>query len=256
MSARLSISGKAIEINTYSVVGRCARTGQLGVAIASAVPAVGAICPYIRPNIGAVSTQSWVNPYIALRILEALEGGADAEIALKQGLGGDDEAGLRQVGVVDRRGGSASWTGEHCTPWCGQLTGSDYAIQGNMLTGPDVLSVMRDAFVASASDPLANRLLQVLEAGQGIGGDKRGRQSAGLRVFADQSYALVDLRVDEHADPVSELRRIYRVAEQQLLPFIAGMPKNGSASAFPRSVIDLLLRSPGRRPGGGGNNLP
>ncbi|MEO9788594.1 MAG: DUF1028 domain-containing protein, partial [Aurantimonas coralicida] len=131
-----------MEANTYSIVARCARTGELGVAVASAVPAVGSMCPYVRPGLGAVTTQSWVNPYLASAILDALGEGVGAEAALAAAMAADPEAHLRQVGVVDAAGGSASWTGHACTPAHAAATGADYAAQGNMLTGAEVIAAM------------------------------------------------------------------------------------------------------------------
>src|SRR5687767_4603785 len=121
----------SIEANTFSIVARCDRTGEFGVAVASAVPAVGSICPFVRANVGAVSTQSWVNPYLAVRILDAMQAGSDAQSALDEALAGDDEANLRQVGVVDAPGGSACWTGSDCTLWHGEVKGRNFAAQGN-----------------------------------------------------------------------------------------------------------------------------
>ncbi len=246
----------SIEANTFSIVARCARTGELGVAVASAVPAVGSICPYVRPAIGAVTTQSWVNPYLALIILEALAAGKSAESALASAMADDPEAHLRQVGVVDADGRSASWTGDACTPSHGSATGTDYAAQGNMLTGPEVIAAMEASFSATTGEALCERLMRCLEAAQAAGGDKRGKQSAGLLVFAGEAYARIDLRVDEDADPVARLRRTFEIAKLQLTPFVEGMPRRERPSAFPQDVMDLLLKSPPDRPGGGGSSQP
>jgi uncharacterized Ntn-hydrolase superfamily protein len=245
-----------MEVNTFSVVARCPRTGQLGVAVSTAVPAVGSICPFVRSEIGAVSTQSWVNPYLALEALRSIETGASAQQALDAVLAADDARNLRQVGIVDHRGRSAAWSGPGCTPWFGHCVGEHYAVQGNMLTGPDVIASMSQAMRASEDLDLAERLMRALEAGQAAGGDKRGRQSAALRVHEHEEYPLLDLRVDEHAYPVGELRRVYEIARLQLLPFVRGMPKRGElATAAPASVTSMLALSPPFRPGGGGSAL-
>ena len=246
----------SIEANTYSIVARCERTGELGVAVASAVPAVGAICPYVRPGIGAVTTQSWVNPYLALAILDALADGEAAEPALARAMQADPESHLRQVGVVDAAGGSAVWTGESCTEWRGSRSARNYAAQGNMLTGPAVIDANADAFEQHAGAALEERLMLCLEAAQAAGGDKRGKQSAGLIVYAGESYAKFDLRVDEDAAPVARLRETFEIARLQLAPFVAGMPKRDAPSAFPPAVMELLLKSPPLRPGGGGSEQP
>jgi uncharacterized Ntn-hydrolase superfamily protein len=242
------------EANTFSIIARCPRTRQLGVAVASAVPAVGSMCPFIRSGVGAVSTQSWVNPYLALTALAELEKGADARDALSYALAGDAASGVRQFGVVDGSGASAAHTGTECTQWAGQILATGMAVIGNMLTGPEVLGAMAAAFDDSESEDLAERLMLALEAGDVVGGDKRGKQSAALRVHAEEAYALIDIRVDEHAEPISELRRVLRIARAQLVPFIMGMPKRGNlAEPAPSEVMQMLLRSPPDRPEGGGS---
>jgi uncharacterized Ntn-hydrolase superfamily protein len=162
--------------------------------VASAVPAVGSICPYIRPGIGVVSTQSWVNPYLAIDILAALESGVSAKAALASALAGDTDRDQRQLGVVDAAGEPASWTGAECTSWAGEVLGSGFAVQGNMLVGPDTLTAMEVAFLSKADAALSKRLMSALEAGDIAGGDKRGKQSAALKVFEVDDYPMVDLR--------------------------------------------------------------
>ena len=143
--------------------------------------------------------------------------------------------------------------GENCTPWFGDRNGPGYAVQGNMLTGPEVLAAMEAAFVRSEATELAERLLLALEAGQAVGGDKRGKQSAALLVYHVEDYPWVDLRVDEHRHPVAELRRIWSIYLQQVRPFLDGMPKKGQpAGPTPPSVIAMLLTPPPYRPGGSG----
>lgn len=243
-----------VELNTFSIVGHCSRTGMLGVAVATAVPAVGAICPFVRAGIGAVSTQSWVNPYLASDALDLMAGGATAEAALAQVLAGDEAKDLRQIGIVDAQGRSAVWTGADCTTWFGDITGRGFTVQGNMLVGEATLTAMAEAFRGKPEDDLDERLLSALEAGNAAGGDKRGKQSAALRVHHEEDYAWLDLRVDEHADPVGELRRVHGIARQQLLPFVRGMPKkNAAAGPLPDEVAEMLLMPPPSRPGGGGS---
>jgi uncharacterized Ntn-hydrolase superfamily protein len=239
---------------TFSIVACCKRTGQLGVAVATAVPAVGAMCPYVRPGVGAVSTQSWVNPYLAFGVLDRIAAGAPASDALASVMKSDPANRLRQIGVVDAAGRAASWSGSECTPWFGHLVGSGFAVQGNMLVGASTIEAMQAAFVRSEDEQLAERLLLALEAGDAAGGDRRGRQSASLQVFGDEDYALVDLRVDEHAQPVTELRRVYGIARLQLFPFVDGMPKkSGPAAPAPEAVVAMLALAPPDRPGGGGS---
>jgi uncharacterized Ntn-hydrolase superfamily protein len=239
--------------HTFSIVGRCPRSGALGVAVSSAVPAVGAMCPYVRAGVGAVSTQSWVNPYLAMSILDALANGEAADAALAAAMAADTGREQRQLGVIDASGKGAAWTGAECTSWCGQRIVPDAAIQGNMLAGEDVLAAMQDTFLAGEALDLDERLMLALEAGQAAGGDKRGSQSAVLKVFEDEDYALLDLRVDEHAAPVGELRRVLGIARAQLLPFVRGMPGKAGPRDLPQDVKAMLLKSPPDRPGGGGS---
>lgn len=242
------------EVNTFSIVARCERTAQLGIAVASAVPAVGSMCPYAIAGVGAVSTQSWVNPYLATEILVRLRGGLSAEQALVEALAADPAAGSRQIGAVDAAGGGAAWTGEDCTPWCGHIVGPMMAVQGNMLVDGRTVVAMANAFRASAAESLPERLVHALEAGDEAGGDKRGKQSAALLVHATEDYPLLSLRVDEHAAPVRELRRVFGIARHQLLPFVEGMPRKGGEPApAPKHVTEMLLRPPPERPGGGGS---
>jgi uncharacterized Ntn-hydrolase superfamily protein len=236
---------------TFSIVARCARTGELGVAVSTAVPAVGSMCPYLRAGVGAVSTQSWVNPYLAMHALDGLEQGDSAEAALERVLRTDSAAALRQIGIVDREGRSAVWTGSDCTAWAGHRRGADYTVQGNMLTGRETVQAMAEAFECGAGKPLDERLMTALEAGQAEGGDRRGRQSAALRIVRSEAYPALDLRVDEHRDPVAELRRVLEVARHQLVPFIDGMPtRDEPGRAPPSEVTQLLLKAPAARPGG------
>lgn len=243
-----------LRLNTFSIVGRCPRSGMLGVAVSTAVPAAGALCPHVKAGVGAVSTQSWVNPYLAINALRLMEQDVAGPEALDRVLADDDGAGLRQIGLVDAKGRSASWSGRDCTSWYGHITESDLAIQGNMLVGEATLTAMAEAFRGNAAEDLAERLLLALEAGSAAGGDKRGKQSAALQVHHTESYPWLDLRVDEHPQPVTELRRIATIARLQLLPFVEGMPRRGKpAGGLPNPVSEMLLAPPPDRPGGGGS---
>lgn len=243
-----------LELNTFSIAARCGHTGMLGVAVSTAVPGVGGICPFIRPGVGAVSTQSWVNPYLGIDGVAAMAQGLGAEAALKKLIESDPGRNVRQLGLVDRDGGSAAWTGPDCVPWCGHIAGKDFAVQGNMLVGEPTVKAMAEAFERTATLPLYERLLIVLEAGQAAGGDKRGRQSAALKVYFREEYPYLDLRVDEHRHPVAELRRIFEVARHQLLPFVDGMPtRENPLGNLPEGVSAMLMTPPPFRPGGGGS---
>ncbi|MCW5620404.1 MAG: DUF1028 domain-containing protein [Burkholderiales bacterium] len=239
---------------TFSVVARCPRTGQLGVTVATAVPAVGSMCPFARARIGAVSTQSWVNPYLALDALRLMQQGTSAAEALDQVMAGDEARDLRQIGMVDAQGRAAAWSGKACTDWFGHIVQPGFAVQGNMLVSGATIDNMARALADSEPLDLAERLLLALEAGEAAGGDKRGRQSAALMVVDTEDYPLIDLRVDEHHHPVAELRRVTTIARLQLLPFVQGMPKKGGAGeAAPDHVVRMLGVPPPYRVGGGGS---
>lgn len=243
-----------MQANTFSIAARCPRTGMLGVAVSTAVPAVGAICPHVRAGVGAITTQAWVNPYLAIEAMQLLAAGRTAQQALDAVLAGDAAKDVRQVGVVDAAGRAAVWSGEDCTPWFGHRSGDGFTIQGNMLTGPEVLDAMEAAFRGSAAQELGERLMLSLEAAQAAGADKRGKQSAALLVHHREAYPWIDIRVDEHRHPVPELRRIYTIHQLQVRPFLEGMPRKGEpARPAPEHVTAMLLTPPPYRPGGGGS---
>jgi uncharacterized Ntn-hydrolase superfamily protein len=213
-----------LNLNTFSIVAYDDASGMLGVAISTRVPAVGAVCPFARAGVGAISTQAWTNPLLGVDGLDLMEQGNSAEVTLQKLLDADPDPEMRQVIAVDREGRSAAHTGSETDPWKGHRTGDGYAVAGNMLVGEETITAMAEAFEASADELLSERLLRALESGQAAGGDKRGRQSAALFVVKSESYPYLDLRVDEHPDPVAELRRIYEVAKRELLPFVEAMP--------------------------------
>jgi uncharacterized Ntn-hydrolase superfamily protein len=196
---------------TFSVVGR--HGDALGVAVASKFLAVGAAVPAAEPEIGAIATQSYANLSYRPDGLALLREGRSAQETLDALTAADDGRDQRQAGVVDATGRSATYTGSACHDWAGGRTGEDYAIQGNILVGPQVVEAMEAAWLSAAGD-LADRLLATLLAGDEAGGDKRGRQSAALLVvrrssgYGGQSDVEVDLRADEHPAPVPELHRM------------------------------------------------
>ncbi len=215
---------RLLNLNTFSIVAYDDTSGMLGVAVSTRVPAVGAVCPFARAGVGAKSTQAWTNPLLGVDGLDLLEQGYTAEEALHKLLDADPDPESRQIIAVDEKGRSAAHTGSETDPWKGHRTGEGYAVAGNMLVGEETITAMVEAFGASAEEPLYERLLRALESGQAAGGDKRGRQSAAMYVVKSEPYPCLDLRVDEHPDPVAELRRVYEVAKRELLPFIEAMP--------------------------------
>jgi uncharacterized Ntn-hydrolase superfamily protein len=200
---------------TFSIVARSTDGESWGVAVASKFLAVGAVVPAAVAQVGAIATQADANVAFKGLALSHLDDGATASVALQRLLEEDDGRDERQVGIVDAEGGSATHTGHACLDWAGGVIGSGYAIQGNILAGEFVVAAMQDAFEASDGDePLARRLLAALSAGDDAGGDRRGRQSAALLVVRDGAgYGggddiAADLRIDDHADPVTELARL------------------------------------------------
>ncbi len=242
-----------MEINTFSIVGRCARTGQLGAAVSTAAPAVGAYCPFARAGVGAASSQSWCNPYLAYDGLDLMEQGMSAQEVCDKLLAEDPGRETRQIGYVDAKGGSAAFTGNECAPWNGHITGANFATQGNLLMGAGCVTAMAESFPKTEALDLAERLIAALEAGQAAGGDARGRQSAAVLVVHTERYPLVDLRSDEHKYPIADLRRIYGIAKLQGLPFIAQMPtRDNPAGTYGDNMRQSMSIGPADRPGGGG----
>ena len=200
---------------TFSIVARSADGESWGVAVASKFLAVGSAVPAAVAGVGAIATQADANVAYKGQALAHLDDGATASVALQRLLEDDEGRDHRQVGIVDVDGGAASHTGHACLDWAGSVTGDGYAIQGNILTGEEVVLAMEAAWLASPPDaPLARRLLAALAAGDAAGGDRRGRQSAALLVVREEAgYGglddiAVDLRVDDHAEPIAELARL------------------------------------------------
>jgi uncharacterized Ntn-hydrolase superfamily protein len=212
---------------TFSLVARCPRSNQFGVAAATAVPAVGKLLTWARPEVGAIATQSWINPLLGLDALEALTSGMSAQAALEKVLAKDPRRELRQLSLVDGAGRVAAFTGEKCDEWAGHLEGEGYVAAGNILVGKEVLDAMCETFEAHSGEALARRLLLSLEAGEARGGDRRGCRSATIYVMDDQPYPLWDLRVDEAEDPFAELHRLYEVFEREVVSAIRHMAKRG-----------------------------
>ena len=205
---------------TFSIVATNADRTQFGVAVASKFLAVGAAVPAARAGVGALATQAWANTAYKADGLALLTNGANAEETVATLTRLDTMSERRQLGVVDAHGAAATYTGSECTDWAGGVAGDGYAIQGNILEGSRVVALMEEAWLGSdPREPLARRLLAALAAGDAVGGDKRGRQSAALFVAGDEggygggSDVMVDLRVDDHKAPVPELARLLTIHE-------------------------------------------
>lgn len=219
---------KVMKYNTFSITARCSRTGELGTAVSTKFVAVGMLCSFVKSNAGAIASQAYVNPYLGIWGLEYLGKGHTADETVEYLKSRDKGIEFRQLGIVDNKGGSSSFTGKHCDTWRGELTGPNFAIVGNMLVGAETLEAMKESFESDDTQPLAKRLLLALSAGHSAGGDKRGHQSAALKVYGAEEYPIVDLRVDEHDDPIAELFRVYGVAETILIPLIDSLPTLGA----------------------------
>ncbi len=197
---------------TFSIVALDPKTKALGVAVSTAIPAVGSAVPHVEPEIGAIATQAETSTFYGVDGLNLLKQGLSPKAALDKMLLQDEHRERRQVIIIDAEGKTAAFTGQETTEWKGHLFGKDHVVAGNILSGSQVLEAMTVAFQLETGT-LAERLLKALESGQEAGGDKRGRMSAALKVagrrWKKESCPLLDLRVDAHHDPVKELRRVY-----------------------------------------------
>lgn len=208
---------------TFSIVARDTRTGELGIAVQSKFLAVGAVVPWARAGIGAIATQSWANTSYGPRGLELLASGLTAGEVLAQLTRDDDGRALRQVGIVGVNGAPATFTGDDCYPWAGGYMRGDYTCQGNILVGEETVLAMARTFEETAGH-LADRLVAALVAGQAAGGDSRGQQSAALLVvreaggYSGFNDRFIDLRVDDHPQPIDELRRLLQLHKLYLFP--------------------------------------
>jgi uncharacterized Ntn-hydrolase superfamily protein len=233
---------------TYSIVARDADTGQLGVAAQSCYFALGAVLPWARAGVGAVATQSMVDPGYGPRCLDLLAGGVGAAVALAQVRAADEGREVRQVGVVDASGAVSSFTGSSCIDHVGHTEGDGFSAQANMMAGPGVCEAMGHAFT-STSGSLATRLVAALVAAEGMGGDARGQMSAALIVVQGErpehpwQGVLTDVRVDHHPDPLGELARLAKVAEAYHLCDVAeeALVAGDAAAALAGSAAGLAL---------------
>jgi uncharacterized Ntn-hydrolase superfamily protein len=202
-------------VATYSIAACDLEAGQWGVATQSKFLGVGSVVPWAEPEVGAIATQAWANPRYGPDGLALLREGLSAAEVVERLTSADDGRDHRQLGVVDGKGGSASFSGAECMDWAGGRTGPCYAAQGNILVSAETVDAIAETFEATSGRPLAERLLDCMDAAQAAGGDRRGQQSSALLVverdggYAGLSDSVVDLRVDEHERPLQELRRIY-----------------------------------------------
>jgi uncharacterized Ntn-hydrolase superfamily protein len=234
---------------TWSILVRDQETGALGAAIASRFFATGAICVHVEGRVGALSTQALVNPMYAVHAMPPLRAREDPASIIGALTAADAGADQRQLHIIDASGRIAQHTGADCVAWAGHLRGQDISLAGNMLAGEAVLRHTMEAYL-TATGPVAERLLTAMQAGEAAGGDKRGKQSAALKICSADPFPDLDIRADDHPDPLAELWRLYRVSRERFAVFRRFLPGTDSpCGVFDRTVINDALAREGRAPG-------
>ena len=203
---------------TWSLIARDPQTGAFGIAVATRFFAVGALCPHGDGGVGALCTQALINPTYGPRGLRLLREAVPAPVVAEVLTSTDPGRAARQLHLQDAGGRIAAFTGDDCVPWCGHAIHDGYSVAGNMLAGPEVLAETARVYAESAL-PFPRRLIAALAAGEAAGGDKRGKQSAALRIFTTEEYPALDLRVDDHAEPLAELARLEAVSRERFVHF-------------------------------------
>jgi uncharacterized Ntn-hydrolase superfamily protein len=228
---------------TWSILARDGQ-GHFGIAIASRFFAVGALCVHTRRGVGAVATQALMNPLYGPAALDALQRGDDAAKVVATLTDADQGRDVRQLHVLPAFGAPAAHTGSQCIEWCGHRVFDDFSVAGNMLAGPQVVDATAEAFRTSTGLPLAERLIAAMRAGEAAGGDKRGKQGAALRIHGDEDYLQLDLRVDDHEEPLIELERLYRKSLERFQPFIACLAgRHDATGLIDRGAIEARIEA-------------
>jgi uncharacterized Ntn-hydrolase superfamily protein len=229
---------------TWSIIARDDFTGQFGIAVATRFFAVGARVPYIAAGTGAIATQALVNPYYGIDGLKLLREGRSPRETVATLLAADSGRESRQLHVMDAGGRIASHTGRDCIDWCGHIEGKGFSIAGNMLAGARVPEDTAAAYIAGENLPLAQRLIAAMRAGEAAGGDKRGKQSAALLIYGEEEWSALDLRVDDHADPLAELERLEQVSRERWVHFRQFLPsRKNPAGITDRETIDAGMEA-------------
>jgi uncharacterized Ntn-hydrolase superfamily protein len=230
---------------TWSILARDPATGALGAAVATRFFAVGALAIHVEGGVAALATQALINPMYAVHGMPMLRAGEAPRQVIETLLAADAGRTHRQIHVLDASGRMAAHTGSNCVDWCGSVQGIDVSVAGNMLAGPDVVARTLAAF-ESATGSMAERLLTALEAGEAVGGDKRGKQSAALKVCTRDPYPDLDIRTDDHPDPLGELRRLCAVSQERFAAFRRFLPGVDSpCGVFDRDVIEAAISARG-----------
>jgi uncharacterized Ntn-hydrolase superfamily protein len=229
---------------TWSIIARDPLTGQIGVAVATKFFAVGARVPHIAPKVGGVATQALVNPYYGIDGVRLLREGKAPREVIEVLIAADAGRESRQLHIMDVNGRIAAHTGSECVEWCGHLEHAGFSIAGNMLAGPRVLDDTAKAYIARERLPFAQRLIAAMKAGEAAGGDKRGKQSAALLIHGEEEWSDLDLRVDDHADPLAELARLEQVSRERWVHFRQFLPtRKNPAGVTDRAVIDASVQA-------------
>jgi uncharacterized Ntn-hydrolase superfamily protein len=229
---------------TWSIIARDETTGRFGIAVATKFFAVGARVPHIASGFGAIATQALVNPYYGIDGVKLLREGKSAREVVDTLTAADPGRASRQLHVMDANGRIAAHTGRECVDWCGHVEGNDFSISGNMLAGPQVLDETAKAYAYSNALPFAQRLIAALFAGEAAGGDKRGKQSAALLIHGTEEWSELDLRVDDHADPLTELARLEQVSRERWVYFRQVLPTRANpAGITDRADIDASIEA-------------
>jgi len=224
---------------TWSIIARDSATGCFGIAVATKFFASGARVPFIAAGVGAIATQALVNPFYGTKGLQLLRDGMTAEAVVKALVAGDDGRDHRQVHIMDAAGRIAAHTGAACIEWNGHTAGEKFSVAGNMLAGASVIDETANAYLASNALPFPRRLIAAMLAGEAAGGDKRGKQSAALLIYGEEDWSDLDLRVDDHVEPLAELERLERVSRERWMPFRRFLPnRRDPVGETDRSVID------------------
>jgi len=224
---------------TWSLIVRDPATGAFAIAVATKNFAVGCRVPHIASGIGAVATQALSNPFYGFNGLKLLRAGKPPDEIVRTLTAADEGRDQRQVHVMDAAGRIASHTGRDCVDWCGHTSGENFSVAGNMLAGPAVIAETARAYVANAALPLPRRLIAAMKAGEAAGGDKRGKQSAALVIYGEEEWPDLDLRVDDHTDPLAELERLEKVSRERWVHFSKYLPSSRNpAGELDRAVID------------------
>lgn len=226
---------------TWSIVARDPKEGFVGIAVASRFFACGAIVPYVGRGV-AIASQAFCNPLWGLEGRDRLADGEAGADCLADLVARDEGRAMRQAHLIDAAGHIAVHTGENCVDWAGQVAADDVSVAGNMLAGPGVIDATLDTWLAMPELPFVERLLRAMDAGELAGGDKRGRQAAGLVVHRGEDYPWLDVRVDDHAVPLEELRRLVAVSEERYRQFAIGLPTRERFSGLvDRAPVDAAI---------------